>query len=563
MEKLNNSPRHSPLNITLHELEEILAEHDYCFEGIDQLVIDGWDNWNAPEMASEESATQFRLQIPLDNGKSIQLCEVAAYGHVVQKQEDVLAASTFITETGGIRYKSYKHVAGHFFGAYCTSPLAEAAEDSFVLVWDGGMPPQLFYYKNADNEVLNLGPLFPFTGYLYINFAHAFRPFDTQRKSLSIAGKAMAHMALGSVDPQIVARYRKIFSDLEQLVGTVDVDIDVIAVLTAEFIKQAKRFSDASGIPHRHMLASFQSFIQDLLLENLARHCEQLRGFQRNLCFVGGSALNIKWNSKIRESGLFRSMWVPPFTNDSGSALGAACCEMLMTGGIKALEWSVYSGPSIKKSAVGSSQYSRSSCTLKELASVIHYGNEPVVFLNGRAELGPRALGNRSILAAATDPNMKSVLNRIKRREDYRPVAPVCLEEDAARVFDPGTADPFMLYEHRVRGSWKDRVPAIRHLDGTARLQTVTRGGNDVMHQLLCHYKELSGVPLLCNTSANLSGKGFFPDVRSALDWGMVNFVWSDGEIYFLNRTQQELEWLKTRGAQEQVEPMPAFELGG
>jgi carbamoyltransferase len=128
---------------------------------------------------------------------------------------------------------------------------------------------------------------------------------------------------------------------------------------------------------------------------------------------------------------------------------------------------------------------------------------------------------------------MKKLLNMIKGREDYRPVAPICLEEDAAEVFSPGSPDPYMLYEHIVRDGWKDKVPAICHLDGTARLQTVNREENAAIHELLGHYKKLSGVPLLCNTSANFNGRGFFPDVASVMVWDKVNFIWNDDKVFF------------------------------
>jgi carbamoyltransferase len=127
---------------------------------------------------------------------------------------------------------------------------------------------------------------------------------------------------------------------------------------------------------------------------------------------------------------------------------------------------------------------------------------------------------------------MKRVLNYIKNREDYRPVAPICLEEDAKDIFAPGSKDPYMLFDHIVRPKWKDRIPAVCHLDGTARLQTVNEAENPVLYRLLIEYKRLSGTPLLCNTSANYSGKGFFPDLSSAMKWGKVNYVWCDNALY-------------------------------
>jgi carbamoyltransferase len=172
------------------------------------------------------------------------------------------------------------------------------------------------------------------------------------------------------------------------------------------------------------------------------------------------------------------------------------------------------------------------SCDERQLAQLLHTEGEPVVVLSGRAELGPRALGNRSILAPATDPGMKAHLNAIKSRADYRPVAPICLADRAPEVFAPGTPDPYMLFEHRMRPGWAERVPAVVHLDGTARLQTIGADNHTATARILAAYAEISGVPVLCNTSANFEGRGFFPDVASAARWGGTGRIWSEGVLY-------------------------------
>jgi carbamoyltransferase len=111
-------------------------------------------------------------------------------------------------------------------------------------------------------------------------------------------------------------------------------------------------------------------------------------------------------------------------------------------------------------------------------------------------------------------------------------VARICLEARAPEVFTPGTPDPYMLFEHRVRPGWAERVPAVVHLDGTARLQTVDESSDSSVGRVLAAYSELSRLPLLCNTSANFEGCGFFPDVASAARWGRTRYIWSEGELY-------------------------------
>ena len=225
-------------------------------------------------------------------------------------------------------------------------------------------------------------------------------------------------------------------------------------------------------------------------------------------------------------------MWVPPFPNDSGSAIGVACCEMIKSTKISRLDWSVFCGP-LPKPARLQSGWKNKEFTIAELAELLHRVGEPVVIISDRAEAGPRALGCRSIIAPPTSLVMKNWLNRLKDREEYRPVAPICLESEASKIFNPGTPDPYMLFDHKVRDNWKDKIPAVVHLDGTARLQTVSESESIITFKLLTAYEKLSGVPVLCNTSANYNGKGFFPDVKSVMEWGQVNFIWSEEQIYY------------------------------
>ena len=510
MEKLNNSPRYSPFNLNLQQINELLTEYGYSLDSVDRISIDGW----TPQE-----------QVYFDPGTGRIPVELAGYGPLIVNG-DVLQAKDLCLEAGvRINYSSFLHVTDHISSAYCSSPMAKAGEDSFVLVWDGGMFPQLFYYHCKTNKIESLDALFFMIGNIYAIFAQHFAPFKSKTETimddLSVAGKVMAYIAKGSHNDEMLAIFRKIFEE--------DMSRDM------DFARNfARRFIHATGrhdYPPEDVLYNFHVFIEQLLVEKLARKVRREKGKKRNLCFAGGSALNIKWNSAIRNSGVFEKVWVPPFPNDSGSAIGAACCEMIRRTGANVLNWDVYSGPPIdhRDADIG---WTKKQTGIDELALLLFLKNEPIVFLNGRAELGPRALGNRSILAPATHAHMKQVLNRLKDREDYRPVAPICLEQDAAAIFDPGSSDPFMLFDHLVRPEWEKRIPAIRHLDGTARLQTLNESENPVIFQLLSAYKKLSGIPLLCNTSANYNGKGFFPDVVSAMKWGRVNYVWSQGFLY-------------------------------
>ncbi len=525
MEKINNGKRHGTFCLSMKEIENILKGFNYAMKDIDKWVLDGW----YPDQHGDEVIIK---NIPfLFENKTVDI-KLAQYGRFMQNETDALDCQSYRIDDIGFSYNSYLHVSGHIFGAYCSSPYAEKKEDSFILIWDGGMPPQLFYYEYQKNKISTIGPLMLIAGNIYIGFPSKFEPYCHQAGDIAIAGKLMAYIALGEEKTEIIEAYKEIYKEVVAEMKKDVTDPSYVMDITTNFINGAKKYADTHQKKDKNMLTSLHAFLQEQLLDGLDKYVKKNKGFKRNLCFAGGSALNIKWNSAIRESGLFESMWVPPFPNDAGSAIGTACCEMMLNTNLRSLDWNVYSGPSLSTLNAEVIEFESYPCSLKELANILHSTNEPIVFLNGNAELGPRALGNRSIFAAAVTPNMKTVLNQVKNREEYRPIAPICLEEDAPNVFSPGTPDPYMLFEHMVREDWKNVVPAIIHLDGSSRLQTVNQNQNKEVYELLTHYKALSGVPLLSNTSANFKGSGFFPDVESVVQWGRVNFIWSNGMLY-------------------------------
>ena len=133
-----------------------------------------------------------------------------------------------------------------------------------------------------------------------------------------------------------------------------------------------------------------------------------------------------------------------------------------------------------------------------------------MAWVSGKYEIGPRALGNRSILAAPFRDATKVILNKIKQREQFRPIAPVCLREDAKVSFGCNQNSPHMLYTFRTN---TDALPAVTHVNGTARVQTVTPDDNETLHDLLAAFKQRTGYGVLCNTSLNFNGKGFINNI--------------------------------------------------
>ncbi|MGP0047282.1 MAG: carbamoyltransferase N-terminal domain-containing protein [Solirubrobacteraceae bacterium] len=514
-EKSDNLARHARLEAI--DLERTLSDYGIALSDVDRVLVDGWTQSRAPGARAGAGPVA-----------------VAPY-HENDRHRDPLAPVAHAgleLGAGTTPYLSYSHAAGHAAGAYATGPWARDRLPALVLVWDGAMLARLYRLDPNVPELTPLRPVFPFVGHLYPAFASYFGPFSPngslpdhdglpEDQLLDLSGKAMAWVGLGAVDPGLTEIFERAYRQ------TADLRWESVFA----FARAVHRAARDVGASEADTVATFQAFVGDKLVHALTRTLAHNPALPRRLCFAGGCALNIAWNARLRSSGLFEDVWVPPFPNDAGSALGCAAADLLRDGQGPLIDWDVYRGPELR-GAEPAPGWRGSSCSLSELAARLADHAEPVVFLNGRAELGPRALGNRSILCPAGDPDTKTRLNQIKLREWYRPVAPICLEAFAPEVFDPGSPDPYMLFTHRVRPEWVHRVPAIVHLDGTARLQTVTERQNPVVARLLEEFRRLTGVPLLCNTSANLKGSGFFPDLRSATEWPGADHVWSDGVLY-------------------------------
>jgi hydroxymethyl cephem carbamoyltransferase len=224
------------------------------------------------------------------------------------------------------------------------------------------------------------------------------------------------------------------------------------------------------------------------------------------LYISGGCGLNCDWNVKWRQLGHFSSVFVPPCANDSGSALGTAIDALAELSGEPHIDWNVYSGLEFEVDREPDpARWERRKLDNKSLADALARG-QIVAWVQGHWEIGPRALGARSILAEPFDPRTRDRLNEIKQREAYRPIAPCCRLEDAGKVFTDGSEDLYMLYFRNLRS---DQLAAVTHVDGSARAQTVTAESNKPLYDLLSAFAARCGVGVLCNTSLNFKGFGF------------------------------------------------------
>lgn len=296
----------------------------------------------------------------------------------------------------------------------------------------------------------------------------------------------------------------------------------VEADLESEF-GPARRRGERIEQRHFDVAAALQRTLEETVLA-LARWLHARSG-QENLCLAGGVALNCVMNAWLRDHAPFRRIFIQPAAGDSGTALGAAYV-------IDAQERSqaqpfsmtnVFLGPAYTAAEIqgvldrAKLSYRRPESISAATADLLSK-NLIIGWFQGRMEFGPRSLGARSILASPACPSMRDRLNLIKDREDFRPVAPAVLEEEASQYFEPIGSSPFMLFVHRIRADRAAEIPAACHVDGTARVQTVNRRDAPLFYELIERFQARSGIPVLINTSFNTQGRPIVCTPEDALE---------------------------------------------
>jgi carbamoyltransferase len=230
------------------------------------------------------------------------------------------------------------------------------------------------------------------------------------------------------------------------------------------------------------------------------------------VAMAGGCALNSVANGKLFDETPFRETWIQPAAGDDGLALGAALhVSRTLLGAAPWTMTDAYLGPEYDDAAILKSlneykvEYRKLDRAALLQAAVDELEQGRVLgWYQGRCEWGPRALGNRSILTHPGYPGMKDILNaRIKRREWFRPFAPVVLAERQHEIFERDHPSPYMLHVYQIRPEWRDRLSAVTHVDGSGRLQSVTRAENSLYYDLIAAFGARTGIPVLLNTSFN------------------------------------------------------------
>ena len=349
-------------------------------------------------------------------------------------------------------------------------------------------------------------------------------------------GKTMGLAPFGDPRP-----FQKTVSDIVKIDadGSIKIDLSYFNYQFWGYRRCSQKFHDTFGPPrkgkgfadhHHNVAAAFQHVLEERALELCA--ILRKKTAHRHLIISGGVALNSVMNGRIvRESG-FEDIYVMPAAGDNGTAIGAAYYVYHVEHGHPRTEVhdDPYLGTSYSDEEIGKLIRECKLTAVKHediagaAARLLAEGNI-LGWFQGRMEIGPRALGNRSILANPTLSHMKDKINaEVKHREAYRPFAPSAIVEQQSRFFDSIGESPFMLKVCPVRPEMRDKLPAITHVDGSARLQTVSKNINPLYHELISKFGERTGVPVLLNTSFNVMGE---PIVESPI--GALRCFFSTG----------------------------------
>jgi predicted NodU family carbamoyl transferase len=428
---------------------------------------------------------------------------------------------------GRADYFSSSHERSHILCAFGMSALPKGTH-CYALIWEGEMGS--FYEIDQDFNITLIAEVLSQPGNRYgllYGLADPTFPKDGPYPRASDAGKLMALASFSArsvpTEPEadllrflLHGPYTKL-SDYEHIDRAPHLNVGLD---DPEFRNFAGIYSDA-------IFDLFQQFA----FNNLKRG--------HPLVIAGGCGLNCDWNTRWKETGLFSEVFVPPVANDSGAAIGTAIDAQFRHTGDPKIDWDVYSGLKFRtEGAINPDGYDvfddDDDLVADMLAQDLILG-----WAQGRYEIGPRALGNRSILSAPFKDEARIRLNEIKQREQFRPIAPVCLREDAKTWFGCDHHSPHMLYTYRATTG---DLRAVTHVNGTARLQTVTPDSNRRLHALLVAFKARTGYGVLCNTSLNFKGKGFINNLTDldvyAAEHGLDGFV-VEGRAYLRKHSER------------------------
>jgi carbamoyltransferase len=464
---------------------------------------------SAQRAADEQSSPWDSLFLSYIVNAPAQLVDGVPF-HLKSRFQDARVNSHF-----SYQWHFVEHHLAHAASAFLPSPFDEAA----VMTLDGrGEKATTSYFMGKGTSMKQLGQVdMPNSlGILYekltdyLGFLHSSDEF-----------KVMALASYG--EPRYLDDFNEILEVGEEGNFTVNYPLNL-----EERFGPARQKSDPLEQRHFDIASSLQTALENAVLK-LSEWLHNATGSD-NLCMAGGVALNCVMNSRLRDRGPFKNIWVQPASGDAGTALGAALwidlVERNAAGENMERDYRmdhVFLGPQYSEREIedflrqAMVPYKRLDNLYDEVAEMLEQG-KVIAWFQDRMEFGPRALGSRSLLASPIPQDMKDRLNYIKSREEFRPVAPVVLEEEAPHWFKDVRVSPYMLFVYDVFEDKADKIPTARHVDGTARVQTINRDQNPAYYDLIKAFYKRTGVPILINTSLNTLGEPIVCSPRDAIE---------------------------------------------
>jgi carbamoyltransferase len=444
-----------------------------------------------------------------------------------------------------MKFVGITHHVNHMAYSYYTSPFT----DSVLFAIDGkgdfginstygiGSGSAMKYLGNTswDNSMeipfANIGIAYSLLGVLF-----PFLGLDP----LACAGKAMGLSSYGEAVDEWRTPVKNILFPEDMCEYTDEVD-SLSWVATKRTIERLKslidiNYSDPGSKDVQNLMATIQDEFERYMV-NVAKKLSDHYGI-RAICIGGGCALNCQANSRILKERAVDKLYIPPACSDTGLSMGAGLYywHNILGNEFKGCpRHNPYLGDCVLINHESSKKITKKSFETESLLDLVATKlaeGKIIAWAQGRSEVGPRALGNRSILCAPYPNEMKNIVNaKIKHREFWRPFAPVCMEEFASEWFEIDHPQPYMLECPLVRCEKRSLIPAVTHVDGTARIQTVNEQDNALLYGLLKKFKEKTKIPLLMNTSLNDRNKPIANDSRTIinmlenteLDYAVIN----------------------------------------
>ncbi|MEM2963341.1 MAG: carbamoyltransferase [Candidatus Anstonellales archaeon] len=418
-----------------------------------------------------------------------------------------------------------EHHIAHAASAFFSSPFQRAA----ILTIDGvGEWTTTAYGVGEKNKIiLNKEIRFPSSIGLLYSTITAYLGFSVNNSEYKVMGLA----AYGNMNKEANPYYKKLLSIIDiKSDGSYRLDMEYFSYLASNKMP-SKKLCDLLGGPvrrkneeitqrHKDIAAAVQLITEEVISRILNHLFKETKC--TNLVMAGGVALNSVYNGKILSRTPFKDVWIQPNASDGGGSLGAALFiyNSVFSQERKYEMKTAYLGPNFSNEQIlaflqdNDIKFTRFTSKREKISKTakLIYENNIVGWFQGRMEWGPRALGARSILSNPCNPQMKNILNmKVKHRELFRPFAPVVCEDDAPKYFDcdypiPKPTD-FMLMVYPIKENWRSKIPAVTHVDGSGRLQTIRRYQNEEYYDLIKEFGKLSGIPILINTSFNIRGE--------------------------------------------------------